>query len=284
MEFLRWESIRHLGHDEFINEAEDKVVVMEKLDGMNVSFTNEYVAGRNGPIPERHHGYRGWAKEGLRLQTTKAAERYILFGEWLVSHTAKYKPEHLEKFYLFAAVEKTTYKEVSFEKVQEIATQIGVQTPEVLFKGSFSELELILESLVGKSNISLKKDVGEGIVILNKTKGFRTKIVTEYFVERAKLSFKPEKEAALAESESWIEEYGTPARIAKTLHKLLDEEILLEEDLVFKKFTQIEKLVTEYTYKDILEESESIPENLVYEKAYSELKKKVVFKIKEFLK
>lgn len=283
MEFIRFDSIKHNGNEEFIHSKNDRVIALEKLDGMNVSVTKEYVAGRNKPIPLVNHGYRGWAKEGRRIQEI-IAEKYILFGEWLVPHTVDYKEEFIFKFYLFAAINKETMIEVDWETVKTIANEIGVSTPNVVFEGEYLELEKQLENLVGKSELTKDPEKGEGIVILNLTQGFRTKIVTDYFRERAKASFKEERLLHVSESQSWATEYGTSARIRKTIHKLLDEEIILEEDLLLQKFNYIRELVNEYTFKDMLDEAEEFPEVFLENEAKKHLNKEVVHVIKEFLK
>lgn len=284
MEFVRWESIRTIGHDEFINEPTDVVVAMEKLDGMNVSVTSEYIAGRNGPVAEKNDGYRGWVAEGSRIQKTPFAKSHILYGEWLTSHTVEYKEEAMEKFYLFAAVEKSFMKEVSLEEVEEIAKQIEVETPEILFKGTFAELEEKLHELIGCSNLTKKEGKGEGIVILNLTKGFRTKKVTEEFRERAKVSFKEERALYVSQSIAWAAEYATPARIRKIIHKLIDEETIKEYELTYKNFIGLRSIAIEKTFEDIISEAEEVPENFVEKEALSEISKRATSILKEFLK
>ena len=100
---------------------------------------------------------------------------------------------------------------------------------------------------------------GEGIVIFNETNPTdesRTKIVSEKFSERT--NTKPHKVVDLNESESWIMQYITDARINKILHKLNDEGQLPE--ISFKNFGLIASPTSALVYDDILEEEgDSLP-------------------------
>lgn len=289
MEFLRFDSIKHDG-GEYLDgvpehSKEDYVVILEKLDGTNVSVTSEYVSGRNKPIiveKGKKDRTRGWFPFGSKLQKHELMKDYIFFGEWLVFHTVEYKEKYLRNFYLFAAVNKKTKKEISWAKLKEFSLELGVPTPPLIYEGLYSGIEQKIESIVGDSFMSLEENHGEGIVIWNQDRKFRTKKVGDKFSERHRMSFKEEKLQTLKDSEIWALEYGTPARIRKCMHKLIEEEIILEENLLYCHFQSIFKTLLEFTYEDMVSES-TLPPRFEEKAAKKTLTKNVIKVMHEFL-
>ena len=75
------------------------LVVQEKLDGSNASFTVD-----NGELQcfsrrkklnqnETLNGFYGWVHENIQEDVFDFLEDYIIFGEWLVKHKIQYKEE-----------------------------------------------------------------------------------------------------------------------------------------------------------------------------------------------
>lgn len=290
MEFLRFDSIKHDNGDYLDgvpeHSKEDYVVILEKLDGTNVSVTSEYVSGRNKPIAfekGKKDRTRGWFPFGSELQKHELMKDYIFFGEWLVPHTVEYKEEYLQKFYLFSAVDKTTKEEVSWTKLKEFSLELGVPTPPLVYEGLYSGIEEKIESIMCDSLMTFEEGHGEGIVIWNQDKKFRTKKVGDEFSERHRVSFKEEKLQALKDSELWALEYGTPARVRKCMHKLIEEEVILEENLLYCHFQSIFKDLLQFTYEDMISES-ILPRKFEEKTAKKTLKKNVIKVMHEFLK
>lgn len=273
MTFVKFESIKRNGHKDYVHDAEDDVIVLEKLDGANASVTATYTASRNNVLtPE--NTLRGWLEASERLRTSPLLVQHTLYGEWLVSHTVNYKPEAYQKFYLFAVMDNQTGKHLPWEKVEEFAQKLDLPTPKVLFKGKYKDVFGKLDELAGLSELTVEPNTGEGVVVLNETQGFRTKVVTKRFEERADRKHRPAKEVQLTPSMEWATMYATEARMTKVVHKMLDEGLLKPEEMVFKNFGNVARKVLPLILEDMLEEAEEMPEDFNKDEAQKTLNRK----------
>lgn len=247
----------------------DIITITEKLDGANASISiNENfdieVFSRRQKLSEDNtlQGWYGYAHEHIADKLMNIygdlnwIGKKILYGEWLVPHKIQYKEEFFRKFYPFALYDVCADKYCSFKDVQYVADALGLTTPQVFYHGEFTKIQDYIE-FVGKSNMT--ESEGEGIVIFNQSnpcENSRTKIVSKAFSEKAKVKAHIIKD--LSESEKWISEFATEARIQKIIYKLIDEELLPE--IEFKNFGLIANPVSELVFEDILEEeSDSKP-------------------------
>ena len=249
----------------------DLITVTEKLDGANASISidsnkNIKVFSRNNEL-NSENTLRGWFNYAIDNLSDSLKQCYsdlgwegekTIYGEWLVSHRVLYKDEFMNHFYPFAIYDTTTEKYLSFSDVEVVADKLNLTTPQVFYRGKFNDL-VGLTQYVGVSSMTAHEGEGEGIVIFNETNPTdesRTKIVSEKFSERT--NTKPHKVVDLNESESWIMQYITDARINKILHKLNDEGQLPE--ISFKNFGLIASPTSALVYDDILEEEgDSLP-------------------------
>lgn len=235
------------------------IIVQEKLDGANASFTwNEItntidVFSRNCLLDEENdlRGYYAWAKQ-LDEELVKENPHYIYFGEWLVKHKLHYGP-HMDQFYLFDIFDQQKRKYLPFDTVRQEAERLGLKVVPVFYEGPTCSAEE-LKQYVGKS---LLGEVGEGIVIKNVSYvdpfGIQiyVKMVSDAFSE--KLKKKERKDHVVTQEELFISTYLTTARVEKFLYKLVDEGIL-QEDFGVEEMPIIIRELSYRLYEDLIEE------------------------------
>lgn len=248
--------------------------VEEKLDGSNASFTYDAdakkvrVFSRNQELTEDNNlnGFYQYVQEF----TNKLSELQLeilgdvtIFGEWLTKHTVTYKDEAYNKFYAFDVFHKKTGKyynraqrnnTVRFLKLEEVRVFFDIAPEEIESNSRPNILDEIREC-VGKSNLTLTSDTGEGVVI--KSLGVRDpdndpsyKLVTDRFRETKGL--KQQKPTGL---QVHLVDYAiTGARMKKIIFKKLDEQVLTEEDLTLQNFGKVMGSVAKDFQDDIIEE------------------------------
>lgn len=235
------------------------IIVQEKLDGANASFTwNEMtntldVFSRNCLLDEENdlRGYYAWAKQ-LNVELVKKYPHYIYFGEWLVKHKLDYG-SNMDQFYLFDIFDKQKHKYLPFDIVRQEAERLGLNLIPVFYEGSTRPVEE-LKQFVGKS---LLGDVGEGIVIKNVNYQDKfgvqiyLKMVSDTFAEKVKA--KKPKDQNVTQEELFIETFLTVARVEKFLYKLVDEGVLPDHFGV-KEIPVILRELGPRLYEDLIEE------------------------------
>jgi hypothetical protein len=153
----------------------DIISITEKIDGANASFRidNENPLGvtcysRNNPLDEHNtlSGYYNWVIENILPIKEKLNSNYIYYGEWLVKHKVVYKDEYYRNFYMFSIwdIEKEQY--LSDDIVISEAERLGITTTNYFYRGKYISFEHLM-SFVGKSDITLEPNTGEGIVVKN---------------------------------------------------------------------------------------------------------------------
>lgn len=248
--------------------------VEEKLDGSNASFTYDADAkkmrafSRNQELTEENNlnGFYQYMQEFANKLSDLQLEilgNVTIFGEWLTKHTVTYKDEAYKKFYAFDVFHKNTGKyysraqrsnTVRFLKF-ETAREFFDITPEEIESSSRPNILDEIKECVGKSNLTLTPDTGEGVVI--KSLGVRDpdndpsyKLVTDRFRETKGL--KQQKPTGL---QSHLVDYAiTEARMKKIIFKKLDEQELKEEDLSLQNFGKVIGSVAKDFQDDIIEE------------------------------
>lgn len=222
MAFRRYESIAgiHKVSGKFFNKG-DIIQICEKMDGSNFSFEND-----NGRIRyySRNNEVTGGAFRGAipyveqTVNPSSVGEGFTFYGEWLVRHRVGYKKEIQNTFVMFDIY---NHKENTYED-QEIvrccAKLLGFTTPEIFYEGEYVSIEHIRQ-FVGQSNTADGMQ-GEGVVIRNLTQGTICKWVRDGFMEH-----QVSKQVKQVNNEiiSYIEQFMTEGRIAKFLHKGIDE-------------------------------------------------------------
>lgn len=253
------------------------LVVQEKLDGANASFTYDEELGklrvfsRNTELNEHNtlNGFYGYAQEFYEHVRMNLPEHqsllgdYIFYGEWLTPHKVKYKDEALKKFYLFDMFSLEDEYFLNPYAVQKFATIFGLQTPETFKVYETEDLQetkevVILDNIktfLGKSNLTVEPNKGEGIVIKSLTGKQHThdeyyKLVTNEFKEIMGVKEKPQK----PKSVSIVEYAVTPARLEKLIYKKIDEGLLSEDDLTLESFNKVMGTIVQDFQDDIFEE------------------------------
>lgn len=240
-------------------------VVQEKLDGSNASFTYNNgeleVFSRRTKLDEGNtlNGFYGWVHENINKELSNFLENYIIFGEWLVKHKVEYKDEFYKDFYVFDIFDKKREVYLRPQNVMNIAEEFNLNHVDCLMivypSNYLKELDVqeILE-LAGKSNMTVRPNSGEGIVIKyldGKQEGEEYyKIVTKEFKETMR-----QKHVKPKVDHSSIADFAiTEARLNKMIYRAIDEQRLSEEDLHLECFGKVMKEVSNDFVADILEE------------------------------
>lgn len=248
----------------------DIISITEKLDGANASFRfdEENVLGvtcysRNQALSEdnRLRGFYNYIVESIVPIKNKLKTNYIYYGEWLVSHKAVYKPEAYGKFYLFSIWDSEEEQYVSDSIVQSEAERLGLILVPYIYLGEYISYEHLM-SFVGKSELTLEPNTGEGIVVKNVSyfdkfnKQVFVKLVSEKFAEVVKQRL-PKDPTVNNEFVSIIKSVLTEARVEKLIHKLVDENIL-KEDYAIEDMGIILKNLGMRVYEDIMKEESDL--------------------------
>lgn len=247
----------------------DIISISEKLDGSNAQFSldgNEvYCQSRKIKVDENNtlRGFYGWVQENIVPIKDKLNPNYRYIGEYLVSHKIQYQEDKYQQFYMFSIWDEEKEEYLSDDIVISEAERLGLKTVEYFYIGEFISYEH-MQSFIGKSNITLNPNDGEGIVVKNTNYRDRfgnqvfVKLVSEKFaeVQKQKLPKNPninQKEISL------IESVLTKARVDKLLHKLVDEDLISRGDFIIENMGLLLKLLGDRVLEDILkEESEML--------------------------
>lgn len=259
MESKKYTKIIRFGKNETLGILEylgSTIVVQEKLDGANASFTLEngqLIAYSRRMKLDQENDLRGFYSWVHTIDHELLNNNYLYFGEWLVKHKIDYG-KHMNQFYLFDVYDKTQERYVHFEIVKQEARRIGLNLIPVFYEGEAVSLDQ-LQAYVGLSKLGT---TGEGIVIKNidytyKGRQVYTKIVNDNFRE---IKIKtPKKKLTKTKEGQFIDQFLTEARIEKMLFNLMDEKII-DENFEFKDKGTILKHLNVRLYEDLLEEEE----------------------------
>ena len=241
------------------------LVVQEKLDGSNASFTAD-----NGELQcfsrrkklnqnETLNGFYGWVHENIHEYLFDFLEDYIIFGEWLVKHKIQYKEEYYKEFYVFDIYDKEEETYLSLKNMHEIAAYLELKTVKTLLIAEPSHHLNILtpqdiQDLVGKSDMTVKPNTGEGIVVkyLDGKSEYEDyyKIVSNEFKEFNKQKMKTE-----VKNNDSVADYAiTRPRMEKMIFRAIEEGRLSEDNIELENFGPIMKEVGQDFVDDIMEE------------------------------
>ena len=269
--------------------------VTEKLDGANscIEVIKEdeeirFVFYSHNKRLDEHNTLRGFYEYANSVLVPKLTEFYectdedvhdYLYGEWLVPHRVQYQDDKYNKWYLFSIYDDVIGTEMAPNVRQLSARCIGVLTPDFFCKEHYGEFDYDkLKELVGKSTNTLIPDQGEGIIV--ECGGVKAKIVSDKFKE-VRRSKKPRP--SQTESERFIDETVTEARVTKMIEKFKDEE-LLPNTIDYKHFSEIAQPLTQAIWEDVLEEeSMNMPQLFDEKKARKRLNKIVPKYIRELI-
>ena len=254
----------------------DMIEIQEKIDGANFSFKYNAETDTVEAFSSRHplspfNTLRGAYEFVNKLDKEKVKEvlgnRYVLFGEWLVSHTVVYPKEKYHNMYVFDMYDSIDAKWMPQEMAKKAAAALGLDYVPVFYIGPFESWEQV-NSYVGKT--AMGGEYGEGVVVKNLTRldaednsdlPFYTKIVCDRFKE-TKPQRKPKEpdqdyEIGLESSKAIV----TPARVTKMLNKFVDEG-LIPEDWDETNLQIVAKNLPKRIYEDCVKEEPEAVEGI----------------------
>lgn len=261
MEFkdLKYMHVEHWDTDEVMHLKNSEVLsVQPKLDGTNcfVAYDNEniIIGSRNRFItPENdNNGCAKYIMENLYdklLAYFKVNPNNVLYGEYLINHIFKVKPEYLNRFYIFDVYDKSTNE---YRQPKSTEENFGLDTvPTLPFENRSDFKEFVLRDLKEFSKFLMEDSFenGEGFVIkdYNNPKNKYGRICW------AKVLFeKPKFEGKhVAGKDFWMslrEKFFTDAFIEKETIKYLENNNLTEIDN-FNKYANI--VIAEFIKEEI---------------------------------
>ena len=217
----------------------EHITITEKCDGANASIGFEdgelsCFSRKQKLSPE--NTLRGFYTLVQTFDVEKYREvlgdRYIIFGEWLVSHTIKYPATRLSKFYVFDVWDTEVEQYVPWSVTKDFAAKLGLTTVPLFYDGPFVSWEHV-QSFVGKTEMDAEP-TGEGVVIKSQDRLDNKSSNTPPYVKIVAAKFSevhqskphevdPEKLAAKQVAEALAATIVTERRVQKLIEKAVDE-------------------------------------------------------------
>lgn len=247
----------------------EHITITEKIDGANASIGFEdgelsCFSRKQKLSPE--NTLRGFYTLVQTFDVEKYREvlgdRYIIFGEWLVSHTIKYPATRLSKFYVFDVWDTEVEQYVPWSVTKDFAAKLGLTTVPLFYDGPFVSWEHV-QSFVGKTEMDAEP-TGEGVVIKSQDRLDNKSSNTPPYVKIVAAKFSevhqskphevdPEKLAAKQAAEALAATIVTERRVQKLLEKAVDEG-KLRADWDEKDLGTIAKFLCKDVYADCVKE------------------------------
>lgn len=270
-EMKKYTDVVRLGHrtTEGVLTADDYVVVYEKLDGANASFTlnaesNEMEAFSRNRKLDNENNLRGFYEYVQKIDPEGLNSKYIYFGEWLVKHKVDYGVNKNE-FYLFDIYNKKEGVYLSHVAVVAEAFRLGLTLAPILYAGKYRGFDH-LQNFVGRSALANELAGGEGVVVKNVS--YRDNFGKQLFVKVVSDSFRemqpqkaPRDPANLNAEQTFVRTFATKGRVDKLLRKMVDEGVI-EEKFDLSDMGVILSHLGGRVYDDLIkEESDSLPQD-----------------------
>lgn len=274
MEQKKFTDVVRLGHKSTVDVLRegDNIVIQEKLDGANASFTlsegelQSFSRNRQLDANNTLGGFYEFIVVKFNDKKYLLNEDYIYFGEWLNPHKVKYEG-YEKQFFLFDIYSKSKQQYLDFKEVEHEAITLGLNLIPVFYEGEYKSFEQ-LESYVGQTKVNGKigdKQLGEGIVVKNID--YRDRFGNQMFVKLVVDEFREVQKQKKAKNPTEFmntneyilaESLATKGRIVKIIYKLRDEGVI-GNDIDKKDIGLVFKECNLRTYEDILkEESDSL--------------------------
>jgi citrate lyase gamma subunit len=182
-------------------------------------------------------------------------------------------------------IEKGQY--LSDEVVISEAERLGLKTTNYFYVGKYISFEHLM-SFVGKSDMTLEPNTGEGVVVKNVDYADKygnqmfVKLVSEKFaeVQKQKLPKNPNVTDKVTET---IRSVLTKPRVEKIMYKLIDEG-LLKSDYAIEDMGIILKALGNRVYEDIMKEESDLFAEYEEDKIKRTIGKNIPNVVKEVLK
>ncbi|WP_439197285.1 RNA ligase family protein [Bacillus velezensis] len=270
-EMKKYTDIVRLGHrtTEGVLTENDYVVVYEKLDGANASFTlnpdtYEMEAFSRNRKLDSENNLRGFYEYTQKIDPEDLNSDYIYFGEWLVKHKVDYGVNKNE-FYLFDIYDKKEGVDLSHVAVVTEAFRLGLTLAPILYAGKYRGFDH-LQNFVGRSALANESAEGEGVVVKNVS--YRDNFGKQLFVKVVSDSFRemqpqkaPRDPAKLNAEQTFVRTFATKGRVDKLLRKMVDEGVI-EEKFDLSDMGVILSHLGGRVYDDLIkEESDSLPQD-----------------------
>ena len=247
----------------------EHITITEKIDGANASIGFEdgelsCFSRKQKLSPE--NTLRGFYTLVQTFDVEKFREvlgdRYVIFGEWLVSHTIKYPATRLSKFYVFDVWDTEVEQYVPWSVTKDFAAKLGLTTVPLFYDGPFVSWEHV-QSFVGKTEMDAEP-TGEGVVIKSQDRLDNKSSNTPPYVKIVAAKFSevhqskphevdPEKLAAKQVAEALAATIVTERRVQKLIEKAVDEG-RLRADWDEKDLGTIAKFLGKDVYADCVKE------------------------------
>ena len=252
------------------------ITITEKMDGANASFridkTNPLgisCYSRNKPLDAESNlgGFYEWVLNNIVPIKDKLNPNYIYYGECMNPHKVKYKEEIYKNFYMFSIwdLSEELNQYLSDDIVKFEAKKLDIKTVNYFYEGEFINYDHLM-NFVGKSDLTLEPNTGEGIVIKNVdyfdkyNRQCFVKLVSDKFTEIKKQKV-PKTDKSMIEGYIELMSVLTRARVDKMLYKIVDEGIIPDEDICIENMGNILKIINGLVYEDILKEESEVISN-----------------------
>lgn len=244
----------------------NNISITEKIDGANSSFIYDETSpigiacySRNTVLSKGNtlSGFYVWVEDNIAPIKEILVKKYRYYGEWLVQHKVKYKEEMYKNFYLFSIWDEDKEEYVSEDIVRSEADRLRLKTVPLIYEGKFISLDHIM-SFVGKSEMTLEPNKGEGVVVKNTNykdrygKQLFVKFISQEFSEVAKQKVH-NVNTELINSLQKVDMVVTKNRIEKMLLKLVDENVI-KSDYTLEDMGSVLKVMNTSIFDDIMKE------------------------------
>ena len=264
----KYPSIPNIEDEEHLIVGGD-IIITEKIDGANGRFqfkngklyfgtrrTKQTKYGEPLDIDEMNQNFRHvykYLKETLDFEKLEEFEGATFFGECLHKNHIGYdswEGNHPDidsdtPNYLCFDIYTEEDGFLPFDKVQEICSKINLETPRVIWEGTYENLDLenfeIPQSEYRTVNEDAEEEfdehgLAEGVVIRNKQNNRKVKYVHPKFSEKNKTyNSKSLQSEEVKQAYEFVNKYVTEARIRKIAYKIRDER---EEDKLKMEFME----------------------------------------------
>ena len=233
---IKYQHVEKLGTDEVEGIEDTLCYVFPKIDGTNGVLwweDNEIHCGsrkRELSLESDNAGfYNKFNKDDRFILLFKHSPQWVVYGEYLVKHTVKYKSEAMGKFYVFDVFDSETHKYVSYDEYQPILDNLGIDYIPLMAQKKNVTSEDVDTWLQNCTYLTEDNKPGEGIVLhsydyINKYGRYTWAKVVRNEYKANKYRGKKKTEPGINEIESqFIEEYCTEDFIRKEYEKLKEE-------------------------------------------------------------
>ena len=257
-------------------EVGDHIIIQTKIDGANASIAldedgNLLAFSRKNQLTMTNN-LRGFWNYVQTLEKEKFQDlgNRILFMEWEVKHTVKYRPEVYNQAYVYDMFDMDTNQWQPQDIVREFAKSHGMNYIKTLYDGPFISWEHCKSFM----DIPTYGEHEEGCIVKNQTKLNNPNCRTPFYIKLVNDSFKetqasnrvmkeidPNDEIEKKAAEDSANQLITEARIRKEIYKMIDEQILPAE-IRAQDMGTIARNLPKRIYDDIIKEDKEVFDKL----------------------